>query len=78
MEIVAPRWRALMSGSANMAMGASWAIMGLGGAQIAQNVGYGSVFMLGGVLTAMGAVLFWFFDRVPRGEYALGAAPDTP
>ncbi len=77
MEIVSPRWRALMSGASNMALGLSWAAMGLGGAHIAQSTGYGSVFFLGAALTTLGALLFWLFDRVPRGEYALRPAPDT-
>jgi MFS family permease len=77
MEIVSPRWRALMSGASNMSMGLSWAVMGLAGAHIAENVGYGSVFLVGAILTTSGTLLFWFFNRVPRGEYALRAAPDT-
>jgi MFS family permease len=77
MEIVSPRWRALMSGASNMSLGASWAVMGLGGAHMAQSVGYGSVFLVGAILTTSGTMLFWFFNRVPRGEYALCAAPDT-
>jgi predicted MFS family arabinose efflux permease len=78
MEIVSPRWRALMSGASNMSMGLSWAVMGLGGARIAENAGYGSVFLLGAILTTSGTLLFWIFNRVPRGEYSLRAAPDTP
>ena len=76
MEIVSPRWRALMSGATNMSMGLSWALMGLVGAYIAENVGYGSVFLLAAILTTLGTLLFWFFNRVPRGEYALHGAPD--
>ena len=78
MEIVAPRWRALMSGTSNMSMGISFAAMGLGGAHIVNNLGYGSVFLVGAILTSIGTVLFWLFDRVPRGEYARRTAPDTP
>jgi predicted MFS family arabinose efflux permease len=68
MEIVSPRWRALMNGSSNMTMGLSWAFMGLGGAHIAENAGYGAVFLLGAMLTTSGALLFWLYDRVPRGQ----------
>ena len=75
LEIVSVRWRALMSGASNMAMGASYAVMGLGGAHIAENVGYGSVFLAGAILTALGTLLFWFFDRVPRGEFARTITP---
>jgi len=77
LEIVSLRWRSMMSGASNMSMGLSWAVMGLGGAHIAEHVGYGSVFLLGAFLTTSGAFLFWLFDRVPRGEYARRAAPDT-
>jgi hypothetical protein len=77
LEIVSLRWRALMSGASNMSMGLSWAVMGLGGAHIAKSAGYGSVFLLGAILTTSGAMLFWLFDRVPRGEYARRAAPDS-
>jgi predicted MFS family arabinose efflux permease len=78
MAIVPPRWRAVMSGATNMAMGFAWAAMGLGGAQIAQNVGYGAVFLIGAISTTCGALLFWLFDRVPHGEFATRAVPKTP
>ncbi len=77
LEIVSLRWRATMSGASNMSMGLSWAVMGLFGAQIADSVGYGGVFLAGAILTTSGAALFWLFDRVPRGEYARRTAPDT-
>jgi predicted MFS family arabinose efflux permease len=77
LEIISPRWRALMSGASNMSLGLSWAAMSLGGARIAENAGYGSVFLLGAMLTTSGALLFWLFDRVPRGEFTRSAAPDA-
>jgi len=77
LEIVSLRWRATMSGAANMSMGLSWAAMGLFGAQIAEKVGYGGIFLAGAILTTSGAALFWLFDRVPRGEYARPAAAET-
>ena len=75
MEIVSPRWRALMSGASNMSLGVSYAAMGLGGAHIAQNAGYGSVFLVSAILTVLGTLLFWAFDRVPRGEFARPVVP---
>jgi MFS family permease len=78
MEIVSPRWRSFMSGASGMSLGLSYAAMGLGGAHIANNLGYGAIFLVGALLTASGTLLFWYFDRVPRGEYALHLTPDTP
>ena len=60
-----------------MAVGLSWAAMSLGGAHIAESVGYGGIFLVGAILTTSGAALFWLFDRVPRGEYARRTAPDA-
>jgi predicted MFS family arabinose efflux permease len=77
MEIVPPRWRALISGTSNMSLGVSYAITGLGGAYIAQNAGYSSVFLAGAVLTALGTLLFWLFDRVPRGEFSRPVVPQV-
>jgi MFS family permease len=77
MEIVAHRWRAVMNGASNMAMGLAWSSMGLGGAHIAETAGYRTVFLVGAVLTTIGTVMFWFFDRVPRGEFVRSVTP-TP
>ncbi len=74
MEIVAPRWRAVMNGASNMAMGLAWSSMGLGGAHIAKNFGYGNVFLIAAILVTIGTAMFWFFDRVPRGEFARSAS----
>lgn len=67
MEIVFQSWRALLNGAVNTAYGLSWAVIGLGGAYVVQNLGYSSLFLIGAFLTAAGTLLFWVYDRVPRG-----------
>jgi predicted MFS family arabinose efflux permease len=68
MGIVAPRWRALLNGAANMALGLSGAGMALGGAYIAKNLSFNVLFLIGAVLTATGALLFWVFCRTQHRE----------
>ena len=70
MELVKPTWRAAMSGALIMAVGISWTIMALGGGVIIASAGYRSLYITGAVLTTIGALLFWFYFRRPRGEYS--------
>jgi MFS family permease len=60
---VGPRWRAAMSGSANTAMGLSWAGMALGGGYMVAGLGYQTLFTLGASLSAAGALLFFAYTR---------------
>jgi hypothetical protein len=34
-------------------------------------LGYRSIFLMGAGITAIGALLFWAYFRVPRGEFGL-------
>jgi len=67
-EIVAPAWRGAMSGSLMTGVGLINAAMSLGGGYAVATVGFRGVFLLGAALTAVGALLFWAYFRVPRGE----------
>ena len=57
-----------MSGAVNMAFGLSFSAMALGGGYLIGALGYRSLFLTGAGLTAAGALLFWAYFRVPRGE----------
>lgn len=70
MEIVVPEWRGLMSGVVSMAMGIGFSSMALGGGYIIPILGYRGLFLIGSAMVATSALLFWFFFRVPRGEFA--------
>jgi len=74
--VVSPRWRALMNGATNMATGLSWSAIALGGGHIATGLGYPSLFLIGAAATAAGALLFWAYFRVERGEFAGAPAQD--
>jgi MFS family permease len=75
-EIVAPGWRATASGAVMMAVGLSYSAMALAGGYLIGALGYRSLFLTGAGLTAAGALLFWAYFRVPRGELARGPAPE--
>ncbi|HWQ11739.1 MAG TPA: hypothetical protein VNL77_03010, partial [Roseiflexaceae bacterium] len=75
MELVAPGWRAAMSGATTMAVGLSWAAMAWGGGYLITALGYRSLFIIGAGLTGTGALLFWAYFHRPRGEFARGTAP---
>jgi predicted MFS family arabinose efflux permease len=75
-EIVSPGWRAAMSGALMMGAGLSASAMALGGGYAIATLGYRSLFLAGAGLTAAGALLFWAYFRVPRGELVCRSAPD--
>jgi len=77
-EIVSPGWRSAMSGATTMAGGLSWSAMALGGGYLITALGYRSLFLTGAGLTAAGALLFWAYFRVPRGELARASALSEP
>ncbi|MEM7124901.1 MAG: MFS transporter [Chloroflexota bacterium] len=70
MEIVAPEWRGLMSGTVSMAMGIGFTSMALGGGFIIPILGYQGLFLVGAAMVTFSALLFWVLFRVPRGEFA--------
>ena len=70
MQLVSPRWRAVMNGAVSMALGLSWSAISLGGGYIVTALGYPSLFLTGAGVTAAGALLFGICFRAPRGELA--------
>jgi MFS family permease len=70
MELVSPGWRAVLNGASNMALGLSMSAISLGGGYILTALGYPSLFLTGASVTAAGALFFWVYFRVPRGELA--------
>jgi MFS family permease len=66
MEVVAPRWRAAMSGATTMSASISWAATAYGGGYLVAMLGYRGVFLVGAALTVTGAALFW--GRFCRGR----------
>jgi len=75
-EIVSPAWRAPMSGAVMMAMGVSASAIAFGGGFIITALGYRTLFLIPAGLTAAGALIFWAYFRVPRGELARSSTPD--
>ncbi len=69
-ELVAPRWREIMTGSTHMAMGLSSSAMALSGGYLIGARGYASVFVIGAACVAVSALFFAMFFRRPRGEPA--------
>jgi Na+/melibiose symporter-like transporter len=69
-EIVAPNWWSTISGALNMGAGLSISVMALGGGYAIASLGYRALFLTGASLTAVGALIFWLYARVPRGELA--------
>jgi MFS family permease len=58
-EHLPKNWRTVMSGTATMAVGLSWAITSLGGGYLISISGYGIFFATAGILTLCGGLLFW-------------------
>jgi MFS family permease len=71
MEIVSRSWRAAMAAGTTMAYGFGVAAISLGGGRMIAALGYPSIFLMGAGITAIGALLFWAYFRVPRGEFGL-------
>jgi MFS family permease len=74
-ERVSPGWRATASGATSMAVGLSWSATALGGGYLIAWLGYQQLFLIGAILTAAGALIFWAYDRKPRAELAGDLAP---
>lgn len=63
MEQVSEGWRGLAYGAVTMAMGSGFATMSLFGGYTIETRGYPSLFALGMVLSAAGAVVMWAISR---------------
>lgn len=69
-ELVDRRWWGVMSGAVMMGSGLGIAVMTLIGGYAVALVGYRVLFLVGAGLVAAGALIFWAYFRVPRGELA--------
>ena len=70
MELVPARFRGPVAGAGETAAGLSFSAMALLGGYMIATSGYQNLFLLSAGLTAVGALLFWLYFRVPRGELA--------
>ena len=66
MELVRPRWRSVMAGVVSTALGLSWTALAFGGGYLITSLGYRPLFLLAGLMTAGGTMLFWVFFRRPH------------
>ena len=57
-------WRTVMSGTATMAVGLSWAITSFGGGFIITNSGFRVFFITAAIFTLCGGLLFWVCSRI--------------
>jgi MFS family permease len=76
-ELVAPRWRTAMASSFMLGAGLAYSAMSLAGGYVIVAVGYRFLFLMASGLIATGAVLFWAYFRVPRGEMARASAGEA-
>ena len=72
MEIVPASWRGVTSGVVSMAMGLGFTSMSLGGGYLIPMMGFTGLYLLSAVVMAASAVIFWYYFRVPQGEYRQG------
>jgi predicted MFS family arabinose efflux permease len=77
-DLVTPDWRPAMSAAMNIGVGMSIAAMSLWGGYAIAALGYRILFLAAAGLTVAGALIFWFYFRVPRGEMARLAAEESP
>jgi MFS family permease len=68
LELVPPAQRATVSGLTEMAAGICFTAMTFGGGYLIAAFGYRSLFLLGAMLTALSALVFWRSFRTPTGR----------
>lgn len=73
LEIVPASWRGLTSGVVSMSMGLGFTSMSLGGGYLIPALGFPGLYLLAALITAVSALIFWYYFRVPRGEYRVPA-----
>ncbi len=73
MEIVPASRRGLTSGVTSMSMGLGFSSMALGGGYLIPALGFPGLYLIGALITALSALIFWLYFRVPQGEYRLTA-----
>lgn len=76
-ELVAPRWRTTMAGADTLATGLSYGLVAWAGGFAISAWGYPTLFLVGGAISAVGAMLFWAYFRTPRGELRVGQPAGT-
>jgi MFS family permease len=69
MEIVPASRRSVTSGMIAMAMGLGFMSISFGGGYLIPAIGFPGFHLLAAAITAVGAVIFWLYFRLPRGEY---------
>jgi MFS family permease len=69
-ESVEPEWRATTAAITNLASGLGVAAMSAWGGYLAAELGYGSMFLVGSTLVALGALLCWLYFGVLRKQAA--------
>ncbi len=69
-EAVAPEWRSMSSGVSNLASGLGVTLTSAVGGYMVAGLGYGITFIAGAILVALGALVFWIYFHVPRGQLA--------
>ena len=67
-ELVSKRWRTAMASAFMMGAGLAYSGVSLLGGFVIVGSGYRVLFLLAATLSAAGALLFWAYFRVPRGE----------
>ncbi len=67
-ELVRPHWRAAMAAAFMGGSGLTYAAVAYTGGHMIAEWGYQALFLLGVLLVAAGAVYYWAYFRVPRGE----------
>jgi predicted MFS family arabinose efflux permease len=77
LELVSQEWRGLMAAGTTVAYGASAGLVALAGGYAIASAGYAVVFLTCGLVSLVGAGLFWAFFRTPRGEYARQSALES-
>ena len=73
MEIVPASRRTVTSGLMAMAMGLGFMSISFAGGYLIPGIGFPGFYLLAAVITAVGAVIFGLYFRVPRGEYGTRA-----
>ena len=69
MEIVPAHRRSVTSGVIAMSMGLGFMSISFGGGVLIPAVGFPAFHLLAAAVTAAGALIFWLYFRLPRGEY---------
>lgn len=70
MEAVTPGWRGVTAGVNSASSGLGYSSMSLGGGYLIPLIGYNNLFLGGAGFVLLGALIFWSYFHVPRGEYA--------